>query len=128
MSTATVSKTAAAIERARAAGRTAFVGYLPAGYPSVDECVEAAVALAENGADVLEIGLPYTDPVMDGPVIQAATQASLAAGFRVSQVFDIVRRITERTDAAVLVMTYWNLVDRMGADEFARRQIGRAHV
>ncbi|WIK82826.1 tryptophan synthase subunit alpha [Micrococcus lylae] len=115
------SKTAAAIERARAAGRTAFIGYLPAGYPSVDECVEAAVALVENGADVVEIGLPYTDPVMDGPVIQAATQASLAAGFRVSQVFDIVRRITERTDAAVLVMTYWNLVDRMGADEFARR-------
>ena len=121
MSTATVSKTAAAIERARAAGRTAFVGYLPAGYPSVDECVEAAVALAENGADVLEIGLPYTDPVMDGPVIQAATQASLASGFRTHQVFDIVRRITERTDVAVLVMTYWNLVDRMGADEFARR-------
>jgi len=121
MSTATVSRTAAAIERARAAGRTAFVGYLPAGYPSVDECVEAAVALAENGADVIEIGLPYTDPVMDGPVIQAATQAALAAGFRTHQVFDIVRRITERVDAAVLIMTYWNLVDRMGVDEFARR-------
>ncbi len=121
MSAETVSKTAAAIERARAAGRTAFVGYLPAGYPSVDDCVEAAVALAENGADVVELGLPYTDPVMDGPVIQAATQAALAAGFRTHQVFDIVRRITERTDAAVLVMTYWNLVDRMGVDEFARR-------
>lgn len=121
MTAQTESKTAAAIQRARAAGRTAFVGYLPAGYPSVDECVEAAVALAENGADVVEIGLPYTDPVMDGPVIQAATHASLASGFRTHQVFDIVRRITERTDVAVLVMTYWNLVDRMGADEFARR-------
>ena len=105
------SKTAAALDAAKAAGRTGLVAFLPAGYPSVDECVEAVVAAAENGADVIELGLPYTDPVMDGPVIQAATQAALQAGFRVADVFDIIRRVTQRTDAAVLVMTYWNLVD-----------------
>ena len=115
------SKTAAALDAAKAAGRTGLVAFLPAGYPSVDECVEAVVAAAENGADVIELGLPYTDPVMDGPVIQAATQAALQAGFHVADVFDIIRRVTQRTDAAVLVMTYWNLVDRMGVDEFARR-------
>ncbi|MBF6505994.1 tryptophan synthase subunit alpha, partial [Nocardia farcinica] len=110
-----------ALDAAKAAGRTGLVAFLPAGYPSVDECVEAVVAAAENGADVIELGLPYTDPVMDGPVIQGATQAALQAGFRVADVFDIIRRVTQRTDAAVLVMTYWNLVDRMGVDEFARR-------
>lgn len=115
------SLTADAIERARSAGRTALIGYLPAGYPTVEQCIEAAVALGQNGADVIEIGIPYTDPVMDGPVIQAATSQVLADGFRVDQVFDIVRSVSERTDAAVLVMTYWNLVDRMGVDEFAAR-------
>ncbi|MDO5633849.1 MAG: tryptophan synthase subunit alpha [Micrococcus sp.] len=118
---APASKTAAAIEAARAQDRTALVAYLPAGYPSIDECVEAAVALGENGADVIEIGLPYSDPVMDGPVIQAATAQALQQGFHTADVFDIIARVTQRTDAAVLVMTYWNLVDRMGVDEFARR-------
>lgn len=115
------SKTAAAITAAREAGRTALVAYLPAGYPSLQDCIEAAVALGENGADVIEIGLPYTDPVMDGPVIQEATGAALAAGFHVADVFEVVREVTRRTDAAVLVMTYWNLVDRMGVDTFAAR-------
>ena len=115
------SLTTEAIERARAAGRTALIGYLPAGYPTVEDSIEAAVELGRNGADVIEIGIPYSDPVMDGPVIQAATSQVLADGFRVDQVFEIVRAVTERTDAAVVVMTYWNLVDRMGVDAFARR-------
>jgi tryptophan synthase alpha chain len=115
------SKSAAAIDRALAAGRTALVGYLPAGFPDAQATIDAAVALAENGADVIEIGVPYSDPVMDGQVIQAATVQSLANGFRVAQVFDIVAAITARCDAAVLVMTYWNPVMRMGVDEFSRR-------
>ena len=115
------SKTGSALDAARAAGRTALVGYLPAGYPTIDESVEAAVQLGRNGADVIEIGLPYTDPVMDGPVIQDATTVALRNGFHTRDVFEVVHRITERTDAAVVVMTYWNLVDRMGVDEFARR-------
>lgn len=115
------SKTGAALDAARRAGRTALIGYLPAGYPTIDDSVEAAVQLGRNGVDVIEIGLPYTDPVMDGPVIQDATTVALRNGFHTADVFDVVRRITERTDAAVVVMTYWNLVDRMGVDTFAAR-------
>ncbi|HKU10608.1 tryptophan synthase subunit alpha [Sinomonas sp.] len=118
---ATESKAAAAIDRAKAEGRAALVGYLPAGYPSVGESIEAAIQLARNGADIIEIGIPYSDPVMDGSVIQAATTEALASGFRVASVFDVVKAVTEATDAAVLVMTYWNPVMRMGVDEFARR-------
>jgi tryptophan synthase alpha chain len=115
------SRTSEAIEAARAAGRTALIGYLPAGYPTVEDSIEAAVALGANGADVIEIGIPYSDPVMDGPVIQAATSQVLADGFRIDSVFDIVKAVSERTEAVVLVMTYWNIVDRMGVDTFARR-------
>lgn len=120
-SAAVTSKSAAAIDKARAEGRAALIGYLPAGFPSVEEAIEAAVALADNGADLIEIGVPYSDPVMDGLVIQEATTRALAGGFKVAQVFDIVAGITKRTDAAVLVMTYWNPVLRMGVDEFSRR-------
>jgi tryptophan synthase alpha chain len=115
------SKSAIAIDKARAEGRAALIGYLPAGYPSVEETIAAGIALARNGADLIEIGIPYSDPVMDGPVIQAATTEALAKGFSVRQVFDVVAGITSQTDAAVLVMTYWNPVLRMGVDEFSRR-------
>ena len=117
----TTSKAASAIDRARALGRAALIAYLPAGYPSVEESIAAGIAAARNGADLIEIGIPYSDPVMDGQVIQAATTEALAKGFTVRQVFDVVAGITSQTDAAVLVMTYWNPVVRMGVDEFSRR-------
>ncbi|WP_238385213.1 tryptophan synthase subunit alpha [Nesterenkonia muleiensis] len=116
-----MSRTAAAIDAAKAQGRAASVGYLPAGYPDKETSIAAAIALVDNGADVLELGIPYSDPVMDGPVIQQATAEVLARGFRISEVFDIVQAVTDATGAAVLVMTYYNLIDRMGADTFARR-------
>ncbi|MCD2442272.1 tryptophan synthase subunit alpha [Agromyces sp. SYSU K20354] len=97
----------------------ALIGYLPVGFPSLDESVDAAVAIVENGVDVLELGLPYSDPVMDGTVIQAATQQALAGGFRLADGFEAVRRITERVDAPVLIMTYWNPVVQYGIDRFA---------
>lgn len=115
------SLSARAIEAARAQGRSAFIGYLPAGYPDKQGSIDAAIALIENGADVLEIGIPYSDPVMDGPVIQAATTEVLQRGFRIDEVFEIVEAVTQATGAAVLVMTYYNIIDRMGAEEFARR-------
>jgi tryptophan synthase alpha chain len=115
------SKSARAISRARAEGRPALIAYLPAGFPDVQTTIDAAVAMVENGADVIEVGIPYSDPVMDGQVIQAATTQALANGFRVAQVFDIVKGITDRCDAAVLVMTYWNPVLRTGVREFSRR-------
>ncbi|WP_394940936.1 tryptophan synthase subunit alpha [Psychromicrobium sp. YIM B11713] len=115
------SKAAAAIDKAKAAGRAALIGYLPAGYPDVQSTIDAGIAMARNGADLIEIGIPYSDPVMDGPVIQAATTEALASGFRVASVFDVVAGITAQTDAAVLVMTYWNPVVQMGVREFSRR-------
>ncbi|NYE94118.1 tryptophan synthase alpha chain [Psychromicrobium silvestre] len=118
---APASKAAAAIDRAHAAGRAALIGYLPAGYPDLQATIDAGIAMARNGADLIEIGIPYSDPVMDGPVIQAATTEALAEGFKVSSVFDVVAAITEQTDAAVLVMTYWNPVLQMGVREFSRR-------
>ncbi|MGW9629375.1 tryptophan synthase subunit alpha [Agromyces sp. NPDC055520] len=97
----------------------ALIGYLPVGFPTFDESVEAAVAIVENGVDIIELGLPYSDPVMDGPVIQAATQQALAGGFRLADGFEAVRRITRRVDAPVLIMTYWNPVVQYGVDRFA---------
>jgi tryptophan synthase alpha subunit len=77
------------------------------------------VAIVENGVDVLELGLPYSDPVMDGPVIQAATLQALDNGFRIADGFEAVRRITDRVEAPVLIMTYWNPVVQYGVDRFA---------
>jgi len=110
---------ATTIDTANAERAGAVVGYLPAGFPDLQTSVDAAVALAENGVDVIELGLPYSDPVMDGPVIQRAAEESLANGFRVAQVFDAVDQITSRVDVPVLVMTYWNPVLRYGVDRFA---------
>ena len=115
------SKSAAAIDKAKAAGRKALIAYLPAGYPNKQASIDAAIAVARNGADIIEMGIPYSDPVMDGAVIQAATTEALANGFRVADIFEIVAAITAETDAVVMVMTYWNPVMRLGVDEFARR-------
>jgi len=113
------SRVAAAIDAAQAEGRGVFVGYLPLGFPDLQTSIEAAVALAENGADILELGPPYSDPVMDGAVIQEATQAALAGGFRVRDTFTAVREITRRVSVPVLVMTYWNPVAQYGVDRYA---------
>ncbi|MWB97048.1 tryptophan synthase subunit alpha [Agromyces seonyuensis] len=114
-----MSRVADVIAAKRAAGGEVLVGYLPIGFPDLDASVEAAVALIENGVDVLEFGIPYSDPVMDGPVIQAATTAALANGFKLRHAFEAVRRVTERVDAPVLLMTYWNPVLQYGVDRFA---------
>ena len=100
-------------------GSGALVGYLPVGYPDLATSIEAAVALAENGVDAIELGLPYSDPVMDGAVIQKATQVALAGGFRLRHGFEAVAAITARVDTPVLLMTYWNPVVQFGVDRFA---------
>jgi tryptophan synthase alpha chain len=114
-----VSAVEAAIAAQKAKGSGALIGYLPVGYPDLATSIEAAVALVENGVDVLELGLPYSDPVMDGIVIQEATQTSLAAGFKLHHGFEAVAAITARVDAPVLLMTYWNPVVQFGVDRFA---------
>ena len=113
------SRVAAAIDAARADGRGAFVGYLPLGFPDLQTSIDAAVVLAESGADVLELGPPYSDPVMDGTVIQEATQTALAGGFRLRDTFTAVKAIASRVDVPVLVMTYWNPVMQYGVDRYA---------
>ena len=109
----------ATIAARRAAGDGALIGYLPVGFPSLTESIDAAVAVANNGVDILELGLPYSDPVMDGPVIQAATQQALANGFRLRHGFEAVAAITAQVDTPVLIMTYWNPVLQYGVDRFA---------
>ena len=114
-----MSAVAAAIDAAHAQGRGALIGYLPIGYPDLATSIEAAVTLAEAGVDILELGPPYSDPVMDGPVIQEATNAALEAGFRMRDTFTAVREVTARTDLPVLVMTYWNPVVQYGVSRYA---------
>jgi len=111
--------TAQVLRERKAAGKGSLVGYFPAGYPTVADSVEAAVAMCQNGVDVLELGVPYSDPVMDGPVIQAATLTALEAGFKLKDLFEVVKQVTDRVDTPVLVMTYWNPVLQYGVERFA---------
>lgn len=113
------SKLSARLEQCKKEGRVALIGYLPVGYPTVDDSIAAAIALGNNGADIIELGVPYSDPVMDGPVIQKATAEALDNGFRLDDLFRAVREITAATDAVVVVMTYWNPVLRRGVEKFA---------
>ena len=96
-----------------------LVGYLPAGFPTVDGGIAAMRAMVEAGVDVVEVGFPYSDPVMDGPVIQRAAEAALAGGVRVADVLRTVEAVAA-TGAPTLVMTYWNPVERYGVPAFAR--------
>ena len=105
-------------ERTRAEGRAALVGYLPAGFPDLKTSIAAVEALVEGGVDLVEVGLPYSDPVMDGPTIQAAAETALAAGVRTKDVFEVVRAVAD-AGAVAVVMTYWNPVERYGVDRFA---------
>lgn len=107
------------IARCKSEGRGVLVAYLPAGFPSVAESVDAAKAALEAGADILEFGVPYSDPVMDGVVIAEATQKALEAGFKLKDLFPAIADITSSTDKPVLVMTYWNPVVQYGVDRFA---------
>lgn len=114
-----MSKVEEVFARNKADGQDTLVGYFPAGFPNVEESIEACVAMCENGVDVLELGVPYSDPVMDGLVIQQATEVALENGFKLGQIFDIVEAISSRVSTPVLVMTYWNPVMQYGVRRFA---------
>lgn len=98
----------------------AFIGYLPYGFPDHDTSIAALETLVRSGTDIVEIGLPYSDPVMDGPVIQSASQIALAAGERMEGVFDAVSAVA-RAGGIPLVMSYWNLIFHYGVERFAAR-------
>jgi tryptophan synthase alpha chain len=96
-----------------------LVGYLPAGFPDQPTAIAAARAMAEGGAGIIEIGLPYSDPLIDGPVIADAVHRALAGGTRIADLFRTVEAVAE-TGTPALVMTYWNPIDQYGAARFAR--------
>ncbi len=110
--------TARAFEQTRAEQRAALVGYLPAGFPDVPGGIDAIKVMVDSGCDVIEVGLPYSDPVMDGPTIQAAAQQALEGGTRTADVLRTVEAVAT-TGVPVVVMTYWNPVERYGVSRFA---------
>jgi len=113
-----VTGSASAFDRARSEHRAALVGYLPAGFPDTATAVGAIRVMVEHGCDVIEVGLPYSDPVMDGPTIQAAAQHALDGGVRTTDVLRTVEAVAG-LGVPVLVMTYWNPVERYGVQRFA---------
>lgn len=108
-----------AFDKARAEGRAVLVGCMPAGFPSVDDSIVAMRAMVDAGVDVIEVELPYSDPVMDGPVIQRASDIALAGGVRTADALRIIEAVAA-TGAPVVTMTYWNPIERYGVDAFAR--------
>ncbi|WP_100444229.1 tryptophan synthase subunit alpha [Glycomyces xiaoerkulensis] len=102
----------------RAEHRAALVGYLPAGFPTLADSIKAIDIMIDHGADLIEVGIPYSDPVMDGPAIQRAADRALAGGFRTRQLFEVAEAVAGRVP--ILSMTYWNLVERYGVEAFAR--------
>lgn len=113
-----------AIGSANDEGRAALLIYLPVGYPDLATSEACLVAAAEAGADVLEIGFPFSDPMMDGPTIQAATQAALDQGVSVADDLALCERVTTRVDVPTLVMTYYTIPDVRGIERFAGEAAG----
>ncbi|MGB5951407.1 MAG: tryptophan synthase subunit alpha [Ornithinimicrobium sp.] len=108
----------AVFARCRSEGRAALVAYLPAGFPDRERSAEAFATVARSGADIVEVGVPYTDPLMDGPVIQHAAQTALENGFRFADVLSCVQTVADN-GAVPVVMSYWNPVLRYGPAMFA---------
>ena len=104
--------------KVRAENRAALIAYIPAGFPSKDGCTKAIKALVAAGVDAIEIGFPYSDPVMDGPTIQEAADISLKAGTNAADVFAALKVASDAGVPAV-VMTYWNPIEKYGVDKFA---------
>ncbi|OLZ72475.1 tryptophan synthase subunit alpha [Streptomyces amritsarensis] len=106
------------LAKAKSEDRAALVAYLPAGFPTVDGAIDAVKAVVAGGADIVEIGLPHSDPVLDGAVIQTADDIALRGGVKIADVLRTVREAHEATGAPILVMTYWNPIDRYGVERF----------
>lgn len=108
----------AAIEAARSDNRAALIGYLPVGFPDVERSARAMVAMVEAGVDIVEVGMPYSDPVLDGVTVQAAAERALRGGTRISDVFTAVRAVAD-AGAPAVVMTYYNPILQFGLGQFA---------
>ena len=119
-----------AFARARQEGRCAFIPFMTGGFPSLQACGDIVLALDEGGADVIELGIPFSDPLADGPVIQASSKQALDQGVTPAAVLALAAELSPRLKAALVVMTYYNPVHRMGLTRFAERaaQAGVAGV
>ena len=113
-----MSKLHEAFATAKAENRATLIGYLPAGFPSVDGAIDALRVMVENGVDIVELGLPYSDPLIDGPTIRAASERALEAGITTKLVLATVEAVAA-TGAPTLVMTYWSPIERYGVERFA---------
>lgn len=102
-------------------GKTALMPYLMGGFPDVETSMELIVAADKAGADLIEFGIPYSDPLADGPTIQAAAENALSIGINTDIVFDIVEKARQRTQIPIVIMTYYNTIYRYGIDRFAKR-------
>jgi tryptophan synthase alpha chain len=109
---------AATLAKARGENRAALVGYLPVGFPDVRGSIEAMVAMVESGVDIVEIGVPYSDPGMDGPVIQQAVDVAVRAGVGMRDVLRAVEAVAA-AGAVPVVMSYWNPIERYRVERFA---------
>ncbi|MEW6262302.1 MAG: tryptophan synthase subunit alpha [Thermodesulfobacteriota bacterium] len=110
-----------AFDRAAASGGRAFIPFLTAGFPEPETFLETLTALDQGGADLIEIGLPFSDPLADGPVIQAASRRVLEQGMTVARVFDLIGRARARLAAPLVLMTYFNPILKSGCRDFAAR-------
>ncbi len=115
------SRIAGAFSRLRETGEKGLITYITAGYPEPGHTLEILKALADAGSDLVEIGLPFSDPIADGPVIQRASNLALARGTRLADVFDIAHAFRKYADIPVLLMTYYNPVFRSGTVAFVNR-------
>jgi tryptophan synthase alpha chain len=105
--------------KVRSENRAALIGYIPAGFPTQAGCKKVIDAFIAGGVDAIEIGFPYSDPVMDGPTIQAAADRALSQGTGAAEVFDALRYATDKNVPSV-VMTYWNPIEKFGVEKFAQ--------
>ncbi|MEV6244910.1 tryptophan synthase subunit alpha [Streptomyces sp. NPDC051742] len=118
MTTGNIQLLSDTLAKAKADNRAALIAYLPAGFPTVDGGIAAIKAVFDGGADVVEVGLPHSDPVLDGPVIQTADDIALRGGVKIADVMRTVKEAHAATGKPVLVMTYWNPIDRYGVERF----------
>ncbi len=114
-----MSKLSALFEKCKSENRAVLIGYLPAGFPTQESSIEIIKAMIEGGVDAIEVGFPYSDPVMDGPVIQEAAETARKAGITMKKTLEIVKE-TVKTGAPILMMSYWNPIEKYGVSRFAK--------
>lgn len=113
-----------AFQQAKAQGRAAFIPYVTGGHPEADTCARLIAALDAGGADIIEVGLPFSDPMADGPVIQRASKLALDAGATPAGVLEMLAGLSSQVEAPLVLMTYYNPVLAMGLERFARAAAG----